>query len=60
MIDEKKTRFGSYNLKDEMKKLEMEILKKAMKEYETTREMAKVLGINQSNVVRKLKKYNMK
>ncbi|MDW7669594.1 MAG: sigma-54 dependent transcriptional regulator, partial [Bacillota bacterium] len=51
--------FKSMDIKGETKKLEIEILKKAQKKYKTTREMAEALGIDQSNVVRKIKKYNL-
>jgi PAS domain S-box-containing protein len=60
LIDEKEKNYGSCNLKDEVEKLEVEILKRAIREHGSTREIAKVLGINQSNVVRKIKKYNLK
>jgi len=60
LIDEKEKNYGSCNLKGEVEKLEIEILKKAMREHSSTREMARTLGINQSNVVRKMKKYNLK
>jgi transcriptional regulator with PAS, ATPase and Fis domain len=51
--------FKSLDIKEETKKLEIEILKKAKEKYKTTREMAEAIGIDQSNVVRKIKKYNL-
>jgi PAS domain S-box-containing protein len=51
--------FKSLDIKEETKKLEIEILKKAKEKYKTTREMAEAIGIDQSNVVRKMKKYNL-
>ncbi|WP_430789798.1 sigma 54-interacting transcriptional regulator [Virgibacillus flavescens] len=40
-----------------LEKIEEEVLINAQKRYKTTTEMAKVLGISQPSVVRKLKKY---
>lgn len=40
-----------------IEKVEKEVLMNAQKRYKTTTEMAKVLGISQPSVVRKLKKY---
>lgn len=54
-----KRTFKSLDIKEETKKLEIEILKKAKEKYKTTREMAEAIGINQSNIVRKMKKYNI-
>ncbi len=51
--DEKK------NLSAQVKNLEKEILEKAVLKYKTTREMAHYLGVNQSTVVRKMKKYGL-
>ncbi|WP_175548495.1 sigma-54 interaction domain-containing protein [Dethiosulfatibacter aminovorans] len=60
LIGDDEKNFGSCNIKDEVEKLEIEILKRAMREHGSTRDMARVLGINQSNVVRKMRKYNLK
>jgi DNA-binding NtrC family response regulator len=48
-----------YNLSAQVQKLEKEMLEEAILKCKTTREMAKFLGLNQSNVVRKLKKYGL-
>ena len=53
---------GDYNelsLDSEMEKTEYNILKEAKSKFKTTRKMAKALGISQSTIVRKLKKYNL-
>ncbi len=39
---------------------EEKLLNKAVKKYKTTRKVAKALGISQTSVVRKMKKYNIK
>jgi PAS domain S-box-containing protein len=46
-------------LKEQLANLEKEILSSAMLRYKTTRIMAGHLGINQSSVVRKLKKHGL-
>jgi len=38
---------------------EKRLLQNAMTDFKTTREMAGFLGINQSTVVRKMKKHNL-
>ncbi|WP_404450591.1 sigma 54-interacting transcriptional regulator [Virgibacillus necropolis] len=43
-----------------LEKVEEEVLINAQKRYKTTTEMAKILGISQPSVVRKLKKYSDK
>ena len=40
-----------------LESVEMKVLRDAQLRYKTTTEMAKVLGISQPSVVRKLKKY---
>ena len=40
-----------------LESVEMKVLRDAQRRYRTTTEMAKVLGISQPSVVRKLKKY---
>ncbi|WP_025783599.1 sigma 54-interacting transcriptional regulator [Sporosarcina sp. D27] len=40
-----------------LEQVEMQILNRAKKRYKTTTEMARILGISQPSVVRKLKKY---
>ena len=46
-------------LAESMERLERNLLARARDKYVTTREIARVLGINQSTVVRKLKKYDL-
>ena len=46
-------------LKDILENVEREVLKKALKEQKTTRKIGEKLGIDQSTVVKKLKKYNL-
>jgi TyrR family helix-turn-helix protein/PAS domain S-box-containing protein len=46
-------------LKEATKKLEKQMLMSAKQSYKTTRKMAKVLKIDQSTVVRKLKEYHI-
>ncbi|MPM87433.1 hypothetical protein SDC9_134529 [bioreactor metagenome] len=48
---------GIIPLKQAVEKVEKELLFKAMEEFKTTREVAKVLEIDQSTVVKKLNKY---
>jgi len=47
------------NLPEQLKKLEKEILKQAKQYYKSTRKMSKVLKIDQSTVVRKLRKHGL-
>ena len=47
------------SLKKQLFSCERKILLKALHQCKTTREMARFLGIHQSNVVRKLKKHNL-
>ena len=46
-------------LKDILENVEREVLRKALKEQKTTRKIGETLGIDQSTVVKKLKKYNL-
>lgn len=46
-------------LKDALEEVEIRWLKRAAQKCKTTYEMAEYLGLNQSNVVRKLKKYGI-
>lgn len=46
-------------LEDKIEKTEYIILKEAKIKYKTTRRIAEALGISQSSIVRKLKKYNL-
>lgn len=47
------------SLKDALDHAERDILLKALEQYKTTRAMAKVLGVSQPTVVRKLQKYSI-
>ncbi|WP_244269439.1 sigma-54 interaction domain-containing protein [Natronincola ferrireducens] len=47
-------------LKDAVKKLESKLIKEALKNHKSTRKAAKKLGIDQSTLVRKIKKYGIK
>lgn len=51
---------GHTSLKAALEEVEIRWLKRAIKTCRTTYEMAEYLGVNQSNVVRKLKKYGIK
>lgn len=46
-------------LKEQLEEMEKTIVKQALDLYGSTRKAAKALGINQSTVVRKVKKYNI-
>lgn len=46
-------------IKDAVAKVEADLLTKAIKKYKTTRKAAKILGIDQSTVVKKMQKYNI-
>jgi len=50
---------GILNLPESVAKVEKTILEHALKRYSTTRQIAEAVGINQSTVVKKLKKYNL-
>jgi DNA-binding protein Fis len=47
------------SLIEETLAFEKNLLKNAMMNFKTTREMARFLGINQSTVVRKIKKHDL-
>lgn len=47
------------SLKDKMNETERELLIEAMNQCKSTREMAKILGISQPTVVRKMRKYKL-
>jgi DNA-binding NtrC family response regulator len=47
------------SLIEETLAFEKNLLKNAMMNFKTTREMARFLGINQSTVVRKMKKHDL-
>ncbi|MBD7907314.1 sigma 54-interacting transcriptional regulator [Sporosarcina gallistercoris] len=49
--------FEGETLPDILEQVEMQVINRAKKRYRTTTEMAKILGISQPSVVRKLKKY---
>jgi PAS domain S-box-containing protein len=46
-------------LKTAIEETECQLLKKALKEYGTTRKVAKVLEVNQSTIVRKMQQYHI-
>jgi PAS domain S-box-containing protein len=46
-------------LREALEEVEIRWLKRAVRQFKTTYEMAEYLGVNQSNVVRKLKKYGI-
>jgi TyrR family helix-turn-helix protein len=46
-------------LADEVNAFEREILKRAIQQCRTTRELSKALGVSQPTVVRKMKKYKL-
>ena len=46
-------------LKDAIEEVEQQLIRKALDKYVTTRKVAKMLGINQSTVVRKIKQYSI-
>lgn len=48
------------NLTEILNEVEMQVLTRVKKQYKTTVEMAKVLGISQPSVVRKIKKHGLK
>ncbi|WP_350343533.1 sigma 54-interacting transcriptional regulator [Proteinivorax tanatarense] len=50
---------NSGELQQQLQNYEKEILEKTYNRYKTTREIAKELGISQTSVVRKLKKYKL-
>ncbi|PCI24527.1 MAG: AAA family ATPase [SAR324 cluster bacterium] len=47
------------SLQEIMEYTEKRVLKRALEKYKTTRQMARVLEVNQSTIVRKLKKYQL-
>jgi transcriptional regulator with PAS, ATPase and Fis domain len=50
---------GQMSLIEETSAFEKRLLQNAMTNFKTTREMAGFLGINQSTVVRKMKKHDL-
>src|SRR5699024_10883696 len=51
--------FNNKTLKEQVEKFEMQLIKSVMDESRTTYEAAKKLGVNQSTISRKLKRYNL-
>ena len=51
--------YEEISLDNEMEKTEYIVLREAKSKFKTTRRMAEALGISQSTIVRKLKKYNL-
>ncbi len=58
-IQNGQTPSGQMSLIEETRAYEKRILQNAMTSYKTTRELARFLGINQSTVVRKMKKHDL-
>ena len=50
---------GDSSFKSTIEQTEKQLLKQALQNHKSTREIAKAMKINQSTVVRKLKKYNL-
>jgi transcriptional regulator with PAS, ATPase and Fis domain len=50
---------GDSSFKTTIEQTERQLLKQALQNHKSTREIAKAMKINQSTVVRKLKKYNL-
>jgi transcriptional regulator with PAS, ATPase and Fis domain len=50
---------GEGSFKKTIEQAEKQLLKQALQNHKGTREIAKAMKINQSTVVRKLKKYNL-
>lgn len=53
------TAIGIIPLKQAVEEVEKQVLSHALKKYHSSRKMAKVLEVNQTTIIRKLKKYNM-
>jgi transcriptional regulator with PAS, ATPase and Fis domain len=53
------TVIGDSSFKSTIEQTEKQLLKQALQNHKSTREIAKAMKINQSTVVRKLKKYNL-
>ncbi len=53
-----KVEFGS-NLKEALESLEKEILEKSIKEYGSSRKVARALGVSQTSIVRKAARYGI-
>lgn len=58
-IKEEDKDIRNFSLEEEIEKTEYRIIKEAKFNYKTTRKMAEALGLSQSTLVRKLKKYNL-
>lgn len=50
---------GIMPLKDALEETEKQLLENALKKYRTSRQISRVIGVDQSTVVRKLKKYGL-
>lgn len=50
---------GIMPLKKAIEDVEAQLIENALKEHGTTRKAAKILGVNQSTIVRKIKSYNL-
>ncbi len=47
------------HLKDAIEEVERQIIKTAVSKYKTTREVARILGVSQPTIVRKINKYGI-
>ncbi|MGG3681657.1 TyrR/PhhR family helix-turn-helix DNA-binding protein [Aeribacillus composti] len=52
--------FKEIPLKKAVEETEKHVLLYALSKYKTTRKMAKALGVNQTTIMRKLRKYKLK
>jgi TyrR family helix-turn-helix protein len=50
---------GIIPLKEAVEETEKQLLENALKKYHTSRQISRVIGIDQSTVVRKLNKYGL-
>jgi PAS domain S-box-containing protein len=51
---------GVIPIAEAIEEMEKQILQNAIKEYKTSRKIAKAIGVDQSTVIRKIKKYGLK
>ena len=54
-----KNSYEGVSLEEAVEEVERELLKEAKEKFHTTRQIAEYLKVNQSTVVRKLKKYRL-
>jgi transcriptional regulator with PAS, ATPase and Fis domain len=58
-LNDNDSNLTNYKLKDYMEHVEKEYLTNAKKLFQNSREMGKVMGVDHSTILRKLKKYNI-